>query len=167
MKIYTALASIILSIYGIVANAADFKPENLHYVISYKWGLVHKDAGEATLTLREDGSRYKLRLTGKTKPWADKFYMVRDTLMATVRKDGFRPVSYSKIAHEDGKYSRDDITYSYGGSTVGGHSVRTRVDKKGNRNVTEKNFTATGMHIRHAQCVLFSPHHRLCHIDKR
>ncbi len=143
-KVKTLLILLALVAGFLQLKAVDFKPETLHYVISYKWGLVHKDAGEAILSLRESGGKYQLKLTGKTKPWADKFYMVRDTLVATVAKEGFKPQSYSKIAHEDGKYSRDDITYSYGKGVVGGHSVRTRIDKKGNKNVTEKNFTATG-----------------------
>jgi len=127
-----------------VASGADFTDESLHYVISYKWGLIHKDAGTATLTLRNSGDRYRLILTGKTKPWADRFYQVRDTLLGTVRKDGLKPEHYSKIAHEDGKYSRDDIAYSYNGNTVGGHATRVKIDKKGKRTDREKTFTASG-----------------------
>lgn len=120
-----------------------FPDETLHYVISYKWGLIHKDAGEATLRLRNSGDRYLLTLYGKTKPWADKFYQVRDTLTGSVRKSGFRPLTYSKIAHEKGKYSRDDITYSYSGQTVTGTARRTR-DRDGRRTVTEKTLHGQG-----------------------
>lgn len=126
------------------AMASGFSDETLNYVISYKWGLIHKDAGTATLTLRNSGDRYKLRLTGKTKSWADSFYPVRDTLLCTVRKEGLKPERYTKIAHEDGKYSRDDITYTYAGHTVGGHARRVKTDKKGNTTEREKNLTASG-----------------------
>jgi len=126
-------------------SAAEFANEKLNYVISYKWGLIHKDAGTATLELSNHGAVYKIRLVGKTKPWADRFYQVRDTLLGTVRKNGFKPESYSKIAHEDGKYSRDDIIYSYAGSTVGGHAKRVKIDKKGNVSHSEKQLTATGV----------------------
>lgn len=126
------------------AKTMEFNNEKLDYVISYKWGLIHKDAGTATLQLINQGGDYKMVLTGKTKPWADKFYQVRDTLIATVRKSDFRPLSYSKIAHEDGKYGRDDIAYSYSGVTVRGEAKRVKIDKKGNETRSEKVLTATG-----------------------
>ena len=81
-------------------QAKGFSDETLHYVISYKWGLIHKDAGEATLVLKNSGNHYSISLYGKTKPWADNFYQVRDTLLGKIRKEGFKPLSYSKIAHE-------------------------------------------------------------------
>lgn len=129
---------------SVKVHGANFADESLDYVISYKWGLIHKDAGDATLKLQNKGDRFVMTLSGKTKPWADRFYQVRDTLIAEVEKSGFRPRSYTKIAHEDGKYSRDEIEYSYSGKTVGGHSTRTKVNKKGEKTVTHKDFTATG-----------------------
>lgn len=139
-----ATALIILFLSPLLCMASGFADETLHYVVSYKWGLIHKDAGEATLSLRNRGDKYFIKLTGKTKPWADNFYEVRDTLVGQVHKEGLRPLSYSKIAHEKGKYSRDDIRYSYAGSSVGGDAKRTRVDKEGKLNVTEKKLTAGG-----------------------
>lgn len=124
--------------------ATNFADETLHYVISYKWGLIHKDAGEATLKLTNRGNVYDLKLTGKTKPWADNIYEVRDTLLGSINKTGFKPAYYSKIAHENGKYSRDDITYSYSGNAVNGTSRRHRQDKEGKINVTEKTLKGEG-----------------------
>lgn len=125
------------------ASAASFSNEKLHYVIAYKWGLIHKDAGEATLTLSRHGSNYNISLACRTKPWADKIFTVRDTLLATVRADGFRPLRYQKISHEGGKYGKDDISYSYSGNTVTGHCRRYR-DKKGKISSSQKTLTATG-----------------------
>lgn len=125
-------------------RAAGFADESLNYVISYKWGLIHKDAGEATLRLKNSGNEYMITLTGKTKPWADKFYQVRDTLIGKVEKNGFLPKSYSKIAHEDGKFSRDDIVFSYSGNQVSAQAHRLRVNKKGERSESEKTLTSTG-----------------------
>lgn len=123
--------------------AANFSDETLKYVISYKWGLIHKDSGDATLKLTNKGNKYELLLTGKTRSWADKFYQVRDTLKGTISKTDFRPLSYTKIAHENGKYSRDDITYSYQGDYVSGLSKRHR-EKEGKINVTEKTLSGEG-----------------------
>lgn len=146
MKLNRILAflAIVILLPAVKGWAVDFGNEDLHYVISYKWGLIHKDAGEATLSLRNQGDLYKLTLTGKTKPWADKFFQVRDTLLASVAKNGFRPVSYTKIAHEDGKFRRDEISYRYAGSTVGGDVKRIKINKDGKRYDETKTLTATG-----------------------
>ena len=143
-KSHTKLTLVIVFLLSCVsAYAAGFANEKLHYVMSYKWGLIHKDAGEATLTLRRQGADYRIMLAAKTKPWADKIFMVRDTLLATVAADGFRPKNYQKISHEGGKYGKDDITYSYSGRNVTGHCKRYR-DKKGKVSSSTKTLSAQG-----------------------
>lgn len=127
------------------AGAANFANETLHYVISYKWGLIHKDAAEATLSLRNSGNSCNISLAARTRPWADKFFEVRDTLKATVLQENFRPKSYTKISHEGGRYSRDHIVYSFGGSSVKGDVTRHKQDKKTKKiNVTTKTLASTG-----------------------
>ncbi|MDE6010735.1 MAG: DUF3108 domain-containing protein [Muribaculaceae bacterium] len=124
--------------------AAGFTDETLHYVVTYKWGLIHKEAGDATLSLREAGNDYRLMLTARSRPWADRIFMVRDTLTSTVGTTDLRPHRYTRIAHEGGKYSRDDITFSYSGSAVSGHAVRHRINKKGEKSQSEISLKATG-----------------------
>ena len=124
-------------------KGASFQNENLKYVISYKWGLIHKDAGEATLSLKRNGNNYNIMLTAKTKPWADKIYQVRDTLKGTLRASDLKPLSYAKITHEKGEYKWDQISYSFSGNTTLGKAKRYR-KTKGNPTVTEKTFSATG-----------------------
>lgn len=125
------------------AQASVFSNETLHYVISYKWGLIHKDAGEATLRLTRRGDNYSIILAARTKPWADNIFMVRDTLLATVRVEGFKPLSYHKISHEGGKYGKDEITYSYSGQNVSGHCRRYR-EKKGKVSSSAKTLSGQG-----------------------
>lgn len=124
--------------------ATPFANETLHYVISYKWGLIHKDAGDATLTLRNQGNKYSVMLAAKTKPWADKFYSVRDTLKATMLRNGLKPTYYAKITHEKGKYKKDEIFYSYSGSNTSGRAVRHRLNDSGEMSASTKTLTATG-----------------------
>ena len=123
--------------------AANFQNEKLNYIISYKWGLVHKDAGEATLSLKKNGGNYNIVLAAKTKPWADKIYQVRDTLKGTLRASDLKPISYTKITHEKGEYKRDEIKYSISGNTTTGVAKRYRKEK-GKMQVTEKTLSATG-----------------------
>lgn len=96
------------------------------------------------MSLRGKGSNYQLILTAKTKPWADRIFKVRDTLLCSVSKTGFLPVSYSKISHEGGVYRRDHIKYSRSANKVSADVVRTKIDKKGVKTGTKNSFSATG-----------------------
>lgn len=133
----------VIMLFVVVSATAGFDNERLHYIISYKWGVIHKDAGEATLTLSNHGPNYQLMLAAKTKPWADHFYRTRDTLKATVRKVGLKPLSYTKITHEKNTHSRDEIKYSSYGTVTKGESVRYRI-KDGKMQKTMKTLTASG-----------------------
>ena len=121
--------------------APRFSNETLHYVITYKWGLVTKEAGEATLRLQNSGRNYMVTLTARTKPWADKIFLVRDTLKATILADPFRPARYEKISHEGGKYAKDVIVYSYSGGTTHAKVNRVKV-KNGKTKRSTKAFSA-------------------------
>ena len=127
------------------ASAANpsFADETLKYVITYKWGLITKDSGDATLSLKNQGSKYYIKLTGKTKPWADDLFKVRDTLVSVMDKAKFRPLTYTKVAHEGGKYAKDVIEYSYSGDRVNGHATKYR-EKKGVTKNENLELSATG-----------------------
>lgn len=114
----------------------------------YKWGIVNKQAGHATLSLKSDASKYDMMLTAASEPWADKFYMVRDTLIGEVDKSSFRPLVYKKLSHEGGEHKQDIVVYSYSGKTVTGKCTRKKWDKKYNLILDEKRtLTASGTTI--------------------
>lgn len=138
------LLCVISATFGSKDARAAFSNETLHYVISYKWGLVHKDAGEATLSLRNKGSNYSMTLAAKTKPWADKIFRVRDTLQSVVSVKGLKPQSYVKTTHEGGKYARDVIKYTYGrnGNVVA--KCSRYKEKDGKIKTSNRTLTATG-----------------------
>lgn len=142
MKIYIALLCVIFSNLGATAEK-NFSDETLHYVITYKWGLITKDSGDATLSLKNRGSNYYIKLTGKTKPWADGMFQVRDTLISVMDKSKFRPLSYTKVAHEGGKYAKDIIEYTYSGNNVNGKAIKYR-EKKGKTKTENIVLSATG-----------------------
>lgn len=144
-KIFIILGMICMScVFAQTAEAGTaFSNETLHYVISYKWGLIHKDAGDATLSLRRRGNNYDVMLAAKTKPWADKVYRVRDTLTSTITVRDLKPLTYSKIMHEKDKYAKDEITYTHSGATTKGVARRFRI-KEGQPVQTEKSLTASG-----------------------
>jgi len=143
MKRLLLIIVALLSLYG-TSFSKGFQNEKLHYVITYKWGLIHKDAGEATLSLTNHGSKYSMMLSARTKPWADKIYHVRDTLLGSIRVSDFRPLNYTKIAHEDGKYSKDIINYSFSGEHAVGKCQRIKINKKGERSTSSRTLTGSG-----------------------
>lgn len=145
MKIFkTTGLFILIFFYYFSCNAVKiFQDEKLQYVISYKWGLIHKDAGEATLTLKRFGDNYDIKLTARTKPWADHIYQVRDTLRGMVRVSDLKPLSYAKLTHEKGEFKKDEISYDFSGNMTIGTAKRYRKEN-GILKSTEKTFSATG-----------------------
>lgn len=80
--------------------------ESLTYDVVYKWGLINKVAGHATMSLRSENNRYHASVYARNASWANKIYMLRDTLYSTMTKGDFYPISYTYIAHEKGKYKK-------------------------------------------------------------
>lgn len=130
--------SFFITFTSIKASAYTFSDETLNYKVTYKWGLVNKQAGTATLSMRSQGNNYHTKLTAKSDPWADKFYCVRDTLLGTIKKEGFKPIRYEKIAHEGDEYKRDVVTYRYVNAKVYGDCTRRKWDEDDNLKVDEK-----------------------------
>lgn len=130
------------------AGAFEFRNEKLNYRVMYKWGLVNKQAGHATLSLQSDASTYRLMLTAASEPWADRFFKVRDTLVGKVDRSGFRPQEYHKMSHEGGDHKHDVVRYTYSGDVVVGTCTRKKWDKNYTLKVDEKRtLTARGMTV--------------------
>lgn len=105
--------------------------EKLNYVVTYKWGLIQKDAGDVEITKKDKGNGYELRLVAKTLPWADKIYRLRDTLVSITEKEHYKPLHYTYIAHEKNKYRKDDIKFIYAGNLIKGQAEKYKENKKG------------------------------------
>lgn len=110
----------------------------------YKWGLIHKQAGTATLTLTPDGKLYRAQLTAASDPWADKFFMVRDTLNGTMNQLTLSPLFYEKIAHEGNDDKHDTVKFSYSGNKVTGKCTRVEYRKGQLRKDEKQTLEATG-----------------------
>lgn len=135
----TALAIAAASLSGASATInADFNNESLPYKVMYKWGLINKKAGTATLSLRNDGKHYATLLTARSEAWADKFFRVRDTLSGRIVREDFRPVYYEKRSHEGSDHKHDVVTYRYTGSRILGICTRRHWDKNGKLTKDEK-----------------------------
>lgn len=128
----------------IISVQASTSTETLRYRILYKWGMINKVAGTATLSLYDHGDELTSVLIGTSASWADKFFQVRDTLTGVMDKATMRPKVYEKRAHEGGEDKHDKVTFTFVGNDVTGHCKRI-VYKKGvlTRN-QELTLTATG-----------------------
>lgn len=100
--------------------------EELHYRVLYKWGLIQKQAGKATLTLRGNDRQYVATLVGRSLPWADKIYKLRDTLQSTIDVKTLLPSKYERIAHEKGKYAHDVVEITNVDNLFIGKATRQR-----------------------------------------
>ena len=137
------LSIILLAVFLFALDGKAQGKETLNYVISYKWGLIHKDAGDATFIRTPKGNGFELKVVGKTKPWADKIFHVRDTLISMVGKNNYLPTKYTRIAHEKGKYSRDEINFSRSGNVTKGTGKKIR-EKKAGAGITTKEINIQG-----------------------
>lgn len=142
-----ALLTIIILFTSIISSSArNFEPEILNYDIKYKWGIIHKKAGTAKLSIVPSGNKYVMKLTAKSEPWADRFYSVRDTLNG-VMLNNLKPLKYEKIAHEGSEDKHDVVKFSYDGNKVTGECTRKAV-KKGKITKDEKRtLTAEGITV--------------------
>lgn len=111
---------------GAKAAVPTFPNQTFNYVIQYKWGFIQKDAAKASLILKNNGSNCEIMLTASTLPWADKIFCVRDTLQSWINTSTLKPIKYIKTTHENGKYKRDYLTFSYNGNKVTGKCKRTK-----------------------------------------
>lgn len=147
-QIFKSIVVILLvALAGGLFHASAFADEELYYKVKYKWGLINKQAGHATLTLRNVGCDYIVKLTAASEPWADHFFKVRDTLNGVIGREKFMPKFYEKIAHEGGDHKHDTVKFEYVGDSVIGHCMR-RVVKDGREKVNNRlRLAAAGMTV--------------------
>ena len=89
------------------------EPETLRYSVMFKWGLINKKAGSATLSLTHGSDSYKAHLAARSEPWADRIFRVRDTLNGHMTYSDFTPLYSEKIAHEGNEHKHDVVNYDY------------------------------------------------------
>lgn len=113
-------------------HAWNVPKEKLTYNVMYKWGLINKKAGSVDIVTKPhaDKKEFNAVLTGATAPWADHFFMLRDTLKGTIDSSNFYPSYYEKIAHEGGAYDRDLLYYTRSGNHVKANATLWRRRKK-------------------------------------
>ena len=147
-KRLTAIVILIAAAASTMLGAVNLPDETLQFKVLYKWGLINKTAGRATVSLRPLGNdKYRATLTGRSEPWADNFYKLRDTLHSTMTREGLYPIRYDKIAHENGKFSHDIVKFRRNGSTFSADCTRIRRNKDNKTSTSTTSLTAEGMTV--------------------
>ena len=139
-----AAASLLCFMAALGSSAAGLSDEVLHYKVMFKWGLISKVAGYATLDLRTSPTEDRATLTARSAKWADRIYSLRDTLYTTMDPATMLPSLYVYIAHENGKYVKDTVKFSRSGDTFTGLATRSKRNKDGEWSHAETTLQATG-----------------------
>ena len=140
-RLFVCMVAIALT--ALTARAAsavncNFANESLNYKVMFKWGMINKQAGRATLSIKGNSAHADMKLTARSENWADRFYKVRDTLSGRVVREGFKPLYYEKIAHEGDEHKHDRVDYVYKGAKTYGNCHRRKWDDKGKLTRNEK-----------------------------
>lgn len=122
----TLLAAMVIQTHA----AVTFGNEELSYRVTYKWGIIRKTAGSARINLNKHNDCYSAVLTARTQPWADRIFMVRDTLSGRMRLSDMSPLLYDKSTHEENVYRHDVIRYSYNGDRITARCNNFRENKE-------------------------------------
>lgn len=130
------------------AGRINLSDETINYKVLFKWGLIHKVAGRARLEMKASGESYTASVYARSEPWADRIFMLRDTLTSVMNRTTLAPRYYRKSAHEGGKYTLDEIRFTQFDNAFHGECIRTRRDKNsGKLTTTTTRLDAQGMTV--------------------
>lgn len=106
--------------------------EELTYDVYFKYGLIHKKAGLATLKIKNDTYKsrdaYRMTMIANSTGLAKKIFTLSDTMFCYMSK-AIEPLSYTKFAHEGSDHTKEFITYDYSSGNVSVHAKLTRNDR--------------------------------------
>ena len=101
-------------------NTAFKSGETLIYDLYFNWKFIWVKVGSASMntteTIREGKPVYKNYLITRGSEFADKIFVMRDTLMCYTGLD-LTPLYYKKGAFEGKTYRKEEVWYSYTPST--------------------------------------------------
>lgn len=142
MKHILSLIFLSVTLFAAWAEIPQYTNEDLSYRVTYKWGIIHKQAGSARFVLQKHDDHYTAVLMARTQPWADRIFQVRDTLSGMMRLGDMAPLLYDKSTHEAGEYRHDIIKYNYAGDLMTAKCNRFKVNKKGQASTSDTTLVA-------------------------
>ena len=122
-KLLALTAALLLTAAGLRAqcgidNTAFQSGETLRYDLYFNWQFVWMKVGTASMNITagqyQGKSGYRAYLITRGSKSADRYFVMRDTLVAQVDQD-LNPLYYSKRALEGDSYRVDETYYTYAG----------------------------------------------------
>lgn len=90
--------------------------ETLNYDLYFKWGILSKKAGVASLRISNvtyaDQDAYKASLISNSRGSARDIFKMDDTISCVVNKQ-MVPLAFYKDAHEGDDYTKERVSYTY------------------------------------------------------
>lgn len=121
-------------------NTAFKSGEHLTYNLYFNWQFVWVKVGTATMKITQSHyhgqQAYRAALTTKSSKKADKFFVLRDTLLCYSTLD-LAPLYYRKGAEEGKHYTVDEVWYKYPDDKIS--ITQSRLKRSGERK--ERSFT--------------------------
>jgi len=120
-----------------IVNSSFVNGEKVVYKVSYNWFFVWTDVGEVEFSVSFDSKFNKsllhLKATGKSYPFYDWFFKVRDLYESWVEPVTLRPVYYNRSIYEGGFTKENEYWYNIDSSNV---KIRIRRKNGPNKFVT-------------------------------
>ncbi len=91
--------------------------ETLTYVLSYNWFFIWTDVGEATFSVTNDvkfdQNALHLHTLGKSYPFYDWFFKVRDVYESWVNPQSLRPIYFNRDINEGGYTKENEYVFNW------------------------------------------------------
>ena len=121
----------------VVDNTSFDAGEVIEYDLYFKYGLLDKKAGTASLRVSNANyggtAGYKMTMISHSQGMARKIFSLSDTLSCYTSKN-LQPLAFKKLAHEDGDDTIEDYTYTYQNNKV---KIKTKRVKNGDEKFDE------------------------------
>ncbi len=107
--------------------------EELTYILSYSWLFVWTDVGEVTFSVRKDmkfeQETLHLKALGKSYPFYDRFFKVRDIYESWVEPETLRPIYFNRDIYEGGYTKENEYYFDWANNMV-----NARIRRRGGEN---------------------------------
>lgn len=104
--------------FALTGIAAGAQPaERITYSLCFKWGAVQTEVGRATFVTRsvdyKGQEAIHSTIEGKTAPFFDAFYKIREKFESWMLMDGILPMEYRRDTYENGYLADNHYVYDW------------------------------------------------------
>lgn len=101
--------------------------ESLNYDLHFKWGLISKKGGIASIktsnVIYAGHNAYRMTMISRSQGSARSIFKMDDTITSIMTKE-LVPLAFTKDAHEQDTYTKERLAYNYDGGNIKIRSIR-------------------------------------------